>query len=161
MWVLLAYHISNEVYYVCWLWKYNKSSAEFDAIPRRDIIAKMSITCRYCGTFIVFDDNFLSKSGKRIPLQEGNHKVHDCKLSPYNQSRTARKIRAAAIAKKPLQNIKEYQMVQDARSYVTNLNNRLDSYELTLIVKEKAQPSNEFFEESTNDVLRSAEELEV
>jgi hypothetical protein len=153
--ILLAYYIKNEVYHMCRLRKYHQSNTEFDTLPRGGIIIKMSVTCRFCGTFIVFDDNVLSRSGKRIPLQEGNHKVHDCKLNPYNQNRTARarKINAKAIAKEPLQNIEEYQMVQDARAHIVNLNNRLGSYELSLVVREKTQP-DEFVEESTDDGVR-------
>jgi hypothetical protein len=90
-----------------------------------------SIPCRYCGNPIVFDDNIISKNGKRKPLNEWNHEVHDCELSPFNKSR------ATAREKKALKKIKEYQVIENLQNQVAATNNRLWNYELELIVKEK------------------------
>jgi hypothetical protein len=91
----------------------------------------MSVSCRYCGNSLVFDDNILSKTGKHKPLNEWNHQVHDCQFSPYN------KARESALERKALGKIEEYQVIEKLREQVAATNNRLWNYELQLIVRSK------------------------
>lgn len=41
--------------------------------------------CFACGKEIIFDDDFVSKSGKKIPLSKTTKRPHRCKEKPFNK----------------------------------------------------------------------------
>src|ERR1044072_7907482 len=41
--------------------------------------------CYDCGKEIIFDNNFVSKNGKKIPLTKASKKPHQCKNKPFNK----------------------------------------------------------------------------
>jgi hypothetical protein len=89
------------------------------------------IYCRNnCGVKITFSDDVTSKNGRKIPLQE-NGLRHDCPNSPYN------KVRASAIGKREFRKTEEFQAIEDLRNKVVAINNRLEHYEVKLIVEYK------------------------
>lgn len=44
------------------------------------------VSCRDCGDEIYFDDNHLSKNGKKVPLGKEDGKPHQCPNRPFNRS---------------------------------------------------------------------------
>ena len=88
--------------------------------------------CKYCGNHIVFDDNIVSKNGKRKPLNEWNHQVHDCKFSPYNTNK-ARQF----AEEKALEKLHEWEIIDNLKIKVAATNNRLSYHELRLDVMDK------------------------
>ena len=48
----------------------------------------MAFQCRWgCETWLTTSDSILSRSGKYIPLEEHNLKIHECNLNPYYKSK--------------------------------------------------------------------------
>jgi hypothetical protein len=125
---LLAYYIKYVSYNMSWVRQQHNKKTEFDTFQGVD---GMSISCRYCGNPIVFDDRERSSNGKKIPLEEWNHKHHDCKLNPYNRRGVS------ATEKRAINKIGEYQIIEDIRNQITNINNRLSNYEPELIARGK------------------------
>jgi hypothetical protein len=93
----------------------------------------MSISCKYCGNPIVFDDSVLSKNGRRIPLQEWNGKPHDCQFNPY------KKARANSMVRRETRKIEEYEIIDELKNKVAATNNRLENYELELVVRRSSR----------------------
>jgi hypothetical protein len=92
-----------------------------------------------CGAKITFSDNAISKSGKKIPLQE-NGLPHDCPKKPYNQYKFKNinlklEEKATAAKKQAIQEIDEYKLVEDFRSQIANANTKLSVFHLELVVK--------------------------
>ena len=90
-------------------------------------------SCKHCGVPIVFDDNIVSKSGKRKPINEWNHQVHDCKFSPFNVN----KARKSAEERKQLGKIQEWEVINNLKNKIAAINNRLWNYELKLVVTDR------------------------
>ena len=42
-------------------------------------------TCYHCQKEIFFDDNFVSDTGKKIPLSKASGRPHRCKARPFNK----------------------------------------------------------------------------
>jgi hypothetical protein len=47
-----------------------------------------SVACRNCGEEIYFDDNYLSKNGKKVPLNKKGGMPHQCPNWPFHRSRS-------------------------------------------------------------------------
>jgi hypothetical protein len=125
---LLVDYLEHGSHNLSRLWEHDNTTTAFDTFQGR---RNMSISCKYCGNSIVFDDNMRSKTGKKVPLNERDHKYHDCKFSPYN------KTKATAVEKREIMKIDEFQTIEDLRNKVAATNNRLEHYEVKLIVEYK------------------------
>jgi hypothetical protein len=131
---LLAYNFKHGSYILSWMRQHHNTTALLNVTKRRNLMS--SIPCRYCGNHIVFDDNVLSKRGKKIPLQEWNLQPHDCRFSPYHRGKSDR-LKARAIIKEAISKIDDYQIREDAARYIKQCNTRLSYCQLQLIVNEK------------------------
>ena len=92
-----------------WMWQHYHKTSISHTISRGSKSAQLG-TVRYCNNPIVFDDNIVSKNGVRKPLNEWDHKVHDCKFSPYNLN----KVKASAEENK----IDEWVIIDDLKEKV-------------------------------------------
>lgn len=43
------------------------------------------INCYHCGKEITFNDDYISISGKKIPLSKSTNRPHRCKAKPFNK----------------------------------------------------------------------------
>jgi DnaJ domain len=43
------------------------------------------LNCFDCGKEIIFDDNYISKYGKKIPITKSTKRPHRCKAKPFNK----------------------------------------------------------------------------
>jgi hypothetical protein len=120
LWLLLDYHISNAIHLLSKMWSDCQPTAKPDSIQRRETI----VLCKYCDNPIYFDDNVVSKNGKKIPLQEWDQQPHSCPNNPYNQFKKPSKIDDDLV-------------ISAAKSYVEFMNKKLVSYSLDLIVSGK------------------------
>ena len=93
----------------------------------------MTFNCKYCGIPLETDPAITSVTGKRIPLLGG--KPHDCHLNPY--FRRTGKVKARAAKIESLSRIDDWQIREDAESYIKQCNARLPHYRLRLVIKEK------------------------
>jgi hypothetical protein len=125
---LLANYFEHGSHNLSRMWEHDNTTTTFDTFQGR---RSMSISCKYCCNPIVFDDNRLSKYGKRIPLQEWDHKPHECKFRPYIKARTTLREKIG------IDKISEYQVIENLRDKVAATNNRLEYYEVKLIVNFK------------------------
>jgi hypothetical protein len=83
-----------------------------------------------CGVKITFSNDVISKNGKLIPIQE-NGLHHNCPNSPYN------KATAIVVEKRAINKLEERQIIDNLKVHVTATSNRLQNYELDLVVREK------------------------
>jgi hypothetical protein len=93
----------------------------------------VTFNCRYCGTPLETDPSITSATGKRIPLSAG--KPHDCYLNPNFRRTGNTKARAAKV--EALSRIDDWQIREDAESYIKQCNTRLSHYRLRLVIEEK------------------------
>jgi hypothetical protein len=94
----------------------------------------LTFPCRYCGRPLETDPSIVSVSGKRIPLSGGI--PHDCHLNPFHKQN---KILAKAVSEVAIKRIEDHQIIEEAKSYIENVNTRLQHYKLTLSITEKKQ----------------------
>ena len=66
------------------------------------------------------------------------HDFRDCPMSSYNLNRRST-IRARAVRKSAIKRIDDYQIIEDAKAYIDQVNSHLSHYKLHIMVNEKAQ----------------------
>lgn len=90
-----------------------------------------NMPCRLCDEEIYFDDNVLSQSGKKIPLESKNNEKHDCPNSPYKQKQqqkpkdTSKQVRPQGV---PLDLTEINVQLQDIRNELREIHRVIAEY---------------------------------
>ena len=94
------------------------------------------VECRYgCGQKVTFDENFISKSGKKIPIGE-NERAHDCPKTQHNmkkhqgQQHQDRRAHGLNLTSTPV----DEEVIRNSRFYIEGVNKRLTEHTIRLVI---------------------------
>jgi hypothetical protein len=126
---LLVDDFEHVSYYVSRVWEHDNQTTTFDTFQRGTNI-DMSISCKHCGNPIVFDDNIRSKTGKKVPLNEWDHKFNDCSKSHFKRRQEPQG--STKFVKGSRSKNTEHQTVIDSPGGQSDSNSKLRHYSANL-----------------------------
>jgi hypothetical protein len=124
---LLVDDFEHVLYYMSRMWEHDNQTTTFDTFQRGTNI-DMSISCKYCGNPIVYDDNIRSKTGKKAPLNEWDNKYNDC---PKSHFKRRQELQGSTKFVKESKNT-ELQTVIDSPGGQSDSNSKLGHYSTNL-----------------------------